>query len=212
RLHALGSLRPARARLCRREARSAVRIPHVDRRPAQAYPQHGNAGGGDPPAPAARGGGALPSVGSCARGSPPGRGRGACQPGRSQPGVRFRGDISGTAVWPQSNDEWRRPMRGLRDKVALVTGAASGIGRAVALRLGDEGCRVAAVDLNLDGARATAAEIGESACALQADVSYLSAVREAVAPTGTTLGPLDRPVGCAGRGPGQTFDDDSAQT
>lgn len=103
-------------------------------------------------------------------------------------------------------------MRGLRDKVALVTGAASGIGRAVALRLGDEGCRVAAVDLNLDGARATAAEIGGSACALQADVSYLSAVREAVAATETTLGPLDVLVSCAGWDRVQPFIENSEET
>ena len=62
-------------------------------------------------------------------------------------------------------------MRGLDGRTALVTGGASGIGRAVALRLGDEGCRVAVVDLNLEGARATAAELGDRACALQADVS-----------------------------------------
>ena len=89
-------------------------------------------------------------------------------------------------------------MRGLQDRVALVTGAASGIGRAVALRLGDEGCRVAAIDLNLEGARATAATVGESACALRADVSYLSAMREAVAAAESALGPLDVLVSCAG--------------
>lgn len=42
------------------------------------------------------------------------------------------------------------------DRVAVVTGAASGIGRAVALRLAGEGNRVAAADLNLDGAKETA--------------------------------------------------------
>lgn len=88
-------------------------------------------------------------------------------------------------------------MRGLEGRVALVTGAASGIGRAAAIRLGEEGCRVAAVDLNLEGARETAERI-EHACALHADVSYLTAVREAVAAAEHELGPLDVLVSCAG--------------
>ncbi len=89
-------------------------------------------------------------------------------------------------------------MRGLQGRVALVTGAASGIGRAVALRLGEEGCRVAAVDLNLEGAQATARELGGAGCALQADVSYLSAMREAVATAERELGPVGVLVCCAG--------------
>jgi 2-hydroxycyclohexanecarboxyl-CoA dehydrogenase len=88
-------------------------------------------------------------------------------------------------------------MRGLEGRVALVTGAASGIGRAAAIRLGEEGCRVAAVDLNLEGARETADRI-EHACAVQADVSYLAAVREAVAAAERELGSLDVLVSCAG--------------
>jgi 2-hydroxycyclohexanecarboxyl-CoA dehydrogenase len=89
-------------------------------------------------------------------------------------------------------------MRGLDDRVAIVTGAASGIGRAAALRLGEEGCRVAAVDLNLEGARATAAELGDRGCALQADVSYLAAMRAAVAEAERQLGPVGVLVCCAG--------------
>lgn len=48
---------------------------------------------------------------------------------------------------------------GLKDKVVIVTGAAAGIGRATALRFAEEGCRVAAWDVNDAGAAALVAEI-----------------------------------------------------
>ncbi len=47
-------------------------------------------------------------------------------------------------------------MRGLRGKVAAVTGAGSGIGQAAARRLAEEGCNVAILDWNKAGADATA--------------------------------------------------------
>jgi 2-hydroxycyclohexanecarboxyl-CoA dehydrogenase len=103
-------------------------------------------------------------------------------------------------------------MRGLDGRVAIVTGAASGIGRAVALRLGDEGCRVAAVDLNLEGARATAAELGGSGSALQADVSHLSAMRAAVAAAEREVGPVGVLVCCAGWDVVQPFVESSEET
>lgn len=60
-------------------------------------------------------------------------------------------------------------------KVALVTGSASGIGRAAAIRYAQEGARVFCADLNLAGAEAVAAEIGGKASAVQVDVaSYAS--------------------------------------
>lgn len=60
-------------------------------------------------------------------------------------------------------------------KVALVTGAASGIGRAAAIRYAEEGARVFCADLNLAGAEAVAAGIGKGASAVQVDVaSYAS--------------------------------------
>ena len=51
-------------------------------------------------------------------------------------------------------------MRRFEGRVAVVSGAAQGIGKAVALRLGEEGATVIAVDINGEGAAATAQEIG----------------------------------------------------
>ena len=48
-------------------------------------------------------------------------------------------------------------MRGLPDRRIILTGGASGIGRAATVRLAEEGCVVGIFDLNLDGARETAA-------------------------------------------------------
>src|SRR3989442_6240490 len=62
----------------------------------------------------------------------------------------------------------------MQGKVAIVTGAGSGIGRATALRLGAEGARVACADLSTDGAGATAKAIegaGGQALALTVDVT-----------------------------------------
>jgi 2-hydroxycyclohexanecarboxyl-CoA dehydrogenase len=81
----------------------------------------------------------------------------------------------------------------------MVTGAASGIGRAVALRMAEEGCRVAAVDLDLQGAQRTVTEIGAGAAvAIPVDVSDFAAVRLTVAEAEQALGPLDVLVNCAG--------------
>ena len=62
----------------------------------------------------------------------------------------------------------------VRDKFVLVTGAGRGTGRAIALALGAAGARVAAIDVNPDGAARTAEAIvaaGGTALALTADVS-----------------------------------------
>ena len=54
-------------------------------------------------------------------------------------------------------------MQRFGGRVAVVTGAAQGIGKAVALRLGEEGATVVAADINGDGAAATSRQIGASA-------------------------------------------------
>ena len=75
-------------------------------------------------------------------------------------------------------------MRGLKDKTAIVTGAGSGIGRAIALRLGAEGVTVGVFDINLGGAAETVAAIeaaGGQAVAALCDITDYAAVTQAVA-------------------------------
>ena len=79
-------------------------------------------------------------------------------------------------------------MRDLAGRTAVVTGAASGIGRGIALALGAEGMRVAVADLDADGAAAVAKEIGPAAFSLSMDVtsndSLEAAAKEVSARTG----------------------------
>jgi dihydroanticapsin dehydrogenase len=86
----------------------------------------------------------------------------------------------------------------MEGRVALVTGAASGIGRAAVRRLGTEGARVAAVDLDLAGAEAALAEGGADGVALRCDVTREAEVAAAVAATVDRLGGLDALLACAG--------------
>jgi NAD(P)-dependent dehydrogenase (short-subunit alcohol dehydrogenase family) len=79
----------------------------------------------------------------------------------------------------------------LEGKVCIVTGAGSGIGRASAIRLAEEGARVTCVDVNEPSARETAAIIGDSAFAVGADVSRDEEVRAYTAGTVERWGKLD---------------------
>ncbi|MCX6463184.1 MAG: glucose 1-dehydrogenase [Pseudonocardiales bacterium] len=82
----------------------------------------------------------------------------------------------------------------LAGKVALITGAGSGIGRAAALRFAAEGAAVAVLDVAADAAAATAAQVGERggrAVAVTADVSVAAQVTAAVAEAAAALGRID---------------------
>ena len=92
-------------------------------------------------------------------------------------------------------------MRGLSGRNAIVTGGASGIGRAICLRLGEEGCGVGVFDVNGDGAAQTAAAIadaGGSAEAFAVDITDLAAVEAGVREFEGKIGPTDILVNNAG--------------
>lgn len=85
-------------------------------------------------------------------------------------------------------------MAGVEGKVAFLTGAGSGIGRATALVLAQGGADVVVTDINLDGAQEVAQEIsrlGRKTLALQVDVTQLDALEAAVAQTKQELGRVD---------------------
>jgi len=88
----------------------------------------------------------------------------------------------------------------LATRIALVTGAASGIGRAIATKLAAEGACVVIADLSLEKAQAAAAEIGGSdvAIGVQGDVSDEDAVQSMVDATVLAFGGLDLVVNNAG--------------
>lgn len=89
----------------------------------------------------------------------------------------------------------------LKDKIALVTGAAQGIGKAIALRLANSGADLAVVDMNLEKAEETAKEIeklGRRAIALKANVASLQEAEAMMDETVTRLGAIHILVNNAG--------------
>jgi NAD(P)-dependent dehydrogenase (short-subunit alcohol dehydrogenase family) len=86
----------------------------------------------------------------------------------------------------------------LAGKIALVTGAGSGIGRETARRFAQEGARVAATDVRGETAEATNAEIGGGGLALELDVTRSESIRNALREIVERFGGIDVVVNNAG--------------
>ena len=92
--------------------------------------------------------------------------------------------------------------KSLMDRVAVITGAAQGLGAAISRRLADEGAHVVIADINLEGARHTAQAIeagtGRQAIAVEADVTQEDQVAAMMDNAVETFGHLDICVSNAG--------------
>lgn len=86
----------------------------------------------------------------------------------------------------------------LKNRVAIVTGAASGFGAEIARQYVAEGAKVAVADIDAAGAKAIAAQLGEAAIAVACDVSKRADVDAAVAATLARFGRIDIAVNNAG--------------
>lgn len=98
-------------------------------------------------------------------------------------------------------EDMRRPLDlafRLDDKVALITGAASGIGAAIAETFTTKGAAVAVVDVDADAARKKAEELGPRSAGYACDVSNPAAVQTAVDAVHNAYGRIDILVNSAG--------------
>jgi 3-oxoacyl-[acyl-carrier protein] reductase len=89
-------------------------------------------------------------------------------------------------------------MTGLGGQTAIVTGAATGIGEAIARRLASDGARVAVVDIDGEGAQRMAESVGGCTFAVEGDVTRTESVRRAVRQVVETTGRVDILVNNAG--------------
>jgi short-subunit dehydrogenase len=94
-----------------------------------------------------------------------------------------------------ASNAWKR-----RSKSVFITGAASGIGKETARQLVTRGHRVALVDLDAVQAERTAAELGDNAIPIQADVTDIDSLRMATAEVVRQFGGIDVTVANAGLG------------
>ncbi|MEP9347782.1 SDR family oxidoreductase [Xanthobacter sp. KR7-225] len=119
----------------------------------------------------------------------------------SAPRIRFREDMMTL-----------QDSSGPTGKVAVVVGAGSGIGAAAVVALAANGWSIAAIDQNLDAARAVVDAAGDRHAAFRADISREAEVIEAFAAIARTFGRVDGLAACAGVSDSTPFLDLDADT
>src|SRR5829696_8850825 len=102
--------------------------------------------------------------------------------------------------------------RSLHGRVAVVTGGGRGIGKALALALASEGCRVAIGDVDTASAEAAAAELGGDTIGLPLDVTDRPAFTAFLDEVESQLGPIDVLVNNAGIMPLAPVDEETEAT
>lgn len=103
-------------------------------------------------------------------------------------------------------------MGKLDQKIAIVTGAGQGIGKAIAQRLALDGATVVVTDINEVAAKATADELGGSSLGLHADVTDRTSVNDMVAAVEANFGRIDLLVNNAGWDKAEPFLDSEPET
>src|SRR5208283_1601044 len=85
---------------------------------------------------------------------------------------------------------FRRHAMNIKDKVAIITGSARGIGKAIAERYVKEGAKVVIADLNEEGAKKLASELGPSALGVKLDITKQESIDATIAATVAHFGRL----------------------
>lgn len=115
---------------------------------------------------------------------------------------------------PQRSLKWLggSSLDRLGDRVALVTGAAQGIGAAIATSFAAEGARVVALDVQEDGVAAVASRLGERAIGIVFDITQIAEIPSLLDRIEAEVGLVDVLVNCAGICPTHTFSEASAES
>jgi NAD(P)-dependent dehydrogenase (short-subunit alcohol dehydrogenase family) len=98
------------------------------------------------------------------------------------------------------------------DKVVIVSGAASGMGRATATMLGDAGAHVVLADVDVEGGRRVGAAIGDRAVVTETDLRSLESIRSLVTQTQERFGRIDGLANVAAVYPYMPFMDTTEET